>query len=67
MSIGCPFSDNFSPKITALMPIFVKKTSVHEKNADLIPIFCQKKLPFSQKHGTLISFHERIFMKNTLL
>ena len=56
----------FFTKQTLLIP-FLSKTFILLKHAALMPTFCQKKRPFSQKHYALRSFYFNFFIKNPLL
>ena len=45
----------------------LSKTFILLKHTALMPTFCQKKRPFSQKHYALRSFYFNFFIKNPLL
>ena len=55
----------FHEKITALMPIFYQKCVYSLKNTLLSCPYQSKKRPFSQKHGALMCFFFKFFMKNS--
>ena len=55
----------FHEKITALMPIFLSKIRLFSKNTTISYPYQSKKRPFSQKHGALMCFFFKFFMKNS--